>query len=590
MSTAPVSRSLSRITLDDAPVPVDTQSVRTTGQAQPQAQLLVLSTNAELLDVVRNAGHSIADVVHAENLNDADRTLPGIEPGVLVVDASIAADVGDWSTALGHRFPEAVVVIVGTREQSSELMQLTAAGKVFRFLLMPLSYGPVRLALAAAVSQHFERKAISRRLDVSVAEGAPGRKFAWTYLGLAAGLLVVVAGLWGASNLLVARQPVPIAPAAPAVMSANLDPALTLVARAAEAMAQGRYLEPSGDSALDLYRSALRLDPNNEAAKAGIRAVADEFLRQAEEGLLAEKLEDADSAMAQVRTIDPGHPRLTFLETQLKHERERLDLSQQRDVSTRVRKLVSDARTDMQAGNLMGPSAGGAMGALLRARRLAADDPAVVQGIRDLNSALADAVRVAMSTGDAQRAESLANAARRLGGDARLLTDVERTMTESSQRGAAQITKVALVTPPVPAPVTPPGNNDPGVSERSPLTSASMLPKVEVPPGTASPGAIAVLQADEIPRTRQVMPVYPVQATEFGMEGYVDLDFTISPEGVPKDVKVRGAVPKRVFDNAAITAVRQWRWQPILQNGTPVARNATLRMRFQLKSTRPMAR
>src|SRR5688500_3413507 len=108
MSTAPVSRSPSRITLDDAPASVDTQSVLTTEQAQPHAQLLVLSASAELVEVVRNAGHSIAQVAHAEDLNDAQRTLPDIEPGVLVVDASIAADIGDWSAALGRRFPEAV--------------------------------------------------------------------------------------------------------------------------------------------------------------------------------------------------------------------------------------------------------------------------------------------------------------------------------------------------------------------------------------------------------------------------------------------------------------------------------------------------
>jgi len=90
-----------------------------------------------------------------------------------------------------------------------------------------------------------------------------------------------------------------------------------------------------------------------------------------------------------------------------------------------------------------------------------------------------------------------------------------------------------------------------------------------------------VLQASELKRTREVAADYPAQAALDGLEGWVDIDFTISETGVPQDLKVRDANPRRVFDRAAVNSLRQWRFEPIVENGVPVAKRATLRVRFQ---------
>jgi protein TonB len=89
------------------------------------------------------------------------------------------------------------------------------------------------------------------------------------------------------------------------------------------------------------------------------------------------------------------------------------------------------------------------------------------------------------------------------------------------------------------------------------------------------------LQAIDLPRAREVAPDYPTQAFINGIEGWVDVDFTITPEGVPDNLRVRDSSPRRTFDRAALDSVRQWRFVPILDNGAPVARRATLRVRFQ---------
>jgi protein TonB len=566
MFTAPVSRSLPNNNFEAELGGRTVADVSAMEESAPQAQLLVLSRNPELVEVVRNAGRTVARVAQARDLDDAARSLSHMEPGVLLVDGAIADDIGTIIAQSMRRFPEAVVVVVGTREESSELMQLAAAGRIFRFLLMPLSYGPVRLTLAAAVSQHIERKAVNRSLASVPRESGPSRrKHALAYLVLAALLFTTIGVLWRVSGLLAVKAPVSAAATMSAPRVTGLDTAPTQLAQASKALADGRYVEPAGNSALDLYRNVLQADPENETARAGIRAIADELLQRAEQAMVAESLEDAERILRLVREVEADNPRLGFLDSRVVRERELRNLSQRREVANRVRQLVNAARSDMRAGNLIGTAVEGAAGALLAARKLDPADPAVVESVRDLSTALADAVRMALAAGDTPRAQAFANAARRLGAGEQLLPAIERSLKES-KRAAAPVAN------PTPVP-SPPTIIEP-IAEQT----------VRAADATPAPGrAEEVLQAAELRRIKQVMPSYPIAAAADGIEGYVDLEFTIATDGVPRNLVILAATPRRVFDAAALNCVRQWRFEPLEENGLPVSRRAALRVRFQLK-------
>jgi TonB family protein len=56
----------------------------------------------------------------------------------------------------------------------------------------------------------------------------------------------------------------------------------------------------------------------------------------------------------------------------------------------------------------------------------------------------------------------------------------------------------------------------------------------------------------------EVHPAYPEQAQ--AMEGRVELEFTVSPEGTVEAPRVTAAEPAGVFDQAAIEAVSRWRY------------------------------
>jgi protein TonB len=89
------------------------------------------------------------------------------------------------------------------------------------------------------------------------------------------------------------------------------------------------------------------------------------------------------------------------------------------------------------------------------------------------------------------------------------------------------------------------------------------------------------VQAAGLKRTREVAAFYPRQALLSAIEGWVDMDFTISPEGIPGEVSVRASKPRRTFDRAAMEALRQWRFEPIVRDGAAIEQRATLRMTFK---------
>ena len=81
---------------------------------------------------------------------------------------------------------------------------------------------------------------------------------------------------------------------------------------------------------------------------------------------------------------------------------------------------------------------------------------------------------------------------------------------------------------------------------------------------------------------RQVPAKYPLQAARNGEQGWVDVAFTVNPDGSVSNAHVTDAEPRRVFDRAAIDAVSRWRFKPALINGRPTAVVVKRRIEFKL--------
>jgi protein TonB len=82
-------------------------------------------------------------------------------------------------------------------------------------------------------------------------------------------------------------------------------------------------------------------------------------------------------------------------------------------------------------------------------------------------------------------------------------------------------------------------------------------------------------------KIRDVKPAYPADARNAGIEGMVIIEAVIATDGTVKDATVLGSVPG--LDQAALDAVREWRFMPTKLNGDPVEVVMTVTLNFTLK-------
>ena len=91
---------------------------------------------------------------------------------------------------------------------------------------------------------------------------------------------------------------------------------------------------------------------------------------------------------------------------------------------------------------------------------------------------------------------------------------------------------------------------------------------------------------DAVPLVR-VEPQYPPRAEQRGITGWVEVGYTIAASGTVKEAWVIRASPPSIFDRAALTAVKKWRFNPRIENGKPVERpNMATRVVFELGKKR----
>lgn len=88
-------------------------------------------------------------------------------------------------------------------------------------------------------------------------------------------------------------------------------------------------------------------------------------------------------------------------------------------------------------------------------------------------------------------------------------------------------------------------------------------------------------EGDIIPIVR-IEPQFPREALLKGIEGWVEIEFTIEPDGSVSNPRVVDANPPRIFNRNAIRAIFKWKFKPRIVDGKPVARQARQRMDFTL--------
>ena len=90
------------------------------------------------------------------------------------------------------------------------------------------------------------------------------------------------------------------------------------------------------------------------------------------------------------------------------------------------------------------------------------------------------------------------------------------------------------------------------------------------------PGGARVLKPKRI---HFIAPTYPDEALKSGLSGSVTVEFIVDVKGEPTELRIVAATPPGVFDQAALEALQQWRYEPFKLEGvrTPIPDSVVFR-------------
>jgi protein TonB len=134
--------------------------------------------------------------------------------------------------------------------------------------------------------------------------------------------------------------------------------------------------------------------------------------------------------------------------------------------------------------------------------------------------------------------------------------------------------------PPETPPETPPQDMD-SMDPNAPTINIAP-PAVATGTDIGGPGGMNIAEGDYLPIVR-VAPVYPARALSRGLEGYVDMSFTVTQAGTVRDPIVLFSTSS-LFDRAALRAVMKFKYKPRVVDGIPVdVPGVKTRISFQIE-------
>jgi protein TonB len=120
--------------------------------------------------------------------------------------------------------------------------------------------------------------------------------------------------------------------------------------------------------------------------------------------------------------------------------------------------------------------------------------------------------------------------------------------------------------PPETPPETPPQDMD-NIDPDAPSIDVGR-PEISANTDIGGPGGMNIAEGDYLPIVR-VAPVYPSRALSRGLEGFVDMSFTVTATGTVKDPIVLQSTSS-LFERAATRAVLKFKYKPRVVDGVPV--------------------
>lgn len=254
-----------------------------------------------------------------------------------------------------------------------------------------------------------------------------------------------------------------------------------------------------------------------------------------------------------------------------------------------VEQLLNEARAAVAAQQLVAPAGQSAFERYLAVLAQQPAHPVATDALRELFPFAAEQVGATIRDGQLDEAQRQLDLLARADPANYTLTLLRAQLAEQRQRALAAAATVAA---PIPSPQPPASRATAAATAPSPPEAPAEVLPVAQTARVTSPVAATLPAATSAPAPnvsstapvlqRRVEPYYPQAARRSRREGWVEVEFTVQPDGHVDAVKVLQSKPGSVFDLAATTAVQRWVFAPATRNGKPVAVSLRQRLDFRL--------
>jgi TonB family protein len=295
--------------------------------------------------------------------------------------------------------------------------------------------------------------------------------------------------------------------------------------RASDRSRRGALVEPAQDNARFFIESARAIAPNDADVRQAQRQLGDRIVTLARNAITAGNVEEADRWIGAAGESGVARDEMNSLT----RDAARTRIAVRADAMAKLSQTFNQRLTQ---GRLVEPANDSAKYYLAQLAQAEANHPSTQLARQALSARLLDEARGAVSRRDFAAARRWMSEARDAGVDESGTAAIERDIT-SAQDKARQVNEI--------------------------------------------------ISANAIERTRYFPPEYPAAAREKGTGGWVDIIFTVRGDGTVGEVTVAGAEPAGIFEQAAMSAVRRWRYEPVRRDGRPVDQRARVRIRFAME-------
>ncbi|MDP9089880.1 MAG: TonB family protein [Pseudomonadota bacterium] len=287
---------------------------------------------------------------------------------------------------------------------------------------------------------------------------------------------------------------------------------------------QDHVIEPRGDSAVYYLEQARQAGAGGPALQAQVQELSKKLTLMARAAIQQRNLNEADRILTEMRGIGASQGSVNGVQRELTLAR-----NQQASQKPDMPQYLELAQSRLAQGKLTEPDNDSA---LFYLNQLRAQDPKN-SGLASISAAvqaqIIDRARISLDAGDLDRSEGLAQLAVSIGAS----SDVDALNERIRQKKAAG-------------------------------------------------GGILQMPEQSLTRLRKLDVQYPARALQNGTEGWVELGYTVTPDGSVTSVKVLNSAPAKVFEASATKAVSHLRYQPVVQGGKAIPVGTQVRIVYRV--------